>query len=72
MSSTLGKNPSLARLFPRRRRGQKRGVATAIGAMLFFMIAFQIIAFIYEVNQVSTEMVDFDLQKARESPIQFS
>ncbi len=54
-------------MFPRRRRGQKRGVATAIGAILFFVIAFQIIAFVYEVNQISTEMLDFDLQKSRES-----
>lgn len=67
MSSRIGKNQSRTRIFPRRRRGQKRGVATAIGAILFFVIAFQIIAFIYEVNQVSTEMVDFDLQKSRES-----
>ncbi len=63
--STLGR-PRYRR-FPRRKTSSRRGVATVIGAVLFFVIALQIVAFLYEINQVNTEMVSFDIDRSRES-----
>ncbi len=66
--SRFGKRYSRNRLgFHRRKRASRRGVATAIGSMLFFIIALQLVAYLYEVNQVNADMINFDIERARET-----
>jgi archaellum component FlaF (FlaF/FlaG flagellin family) len=50
----------------RRLRASRRGQATAIGAVFFFMIVVLTLNFLYETIQIQSQMRDIDTQKAQE------
>lgn len=47
-------------------RRSRRGQATAIGAVLFFVVSVVMVNFLYEVFMTQTEMNQFDAQRAQE------
>lgn len=50
----------------RRLKRSRRGQATAIGSLFFFVIAVLLVNFLYEINMIQIEMNQFDAERAQE------